>query len=154
MATENIETLFARYGPAYRWIVTLTGMTAAMTMILSSTMVNVAVPTIMGTFGVGQSEAQWMSTAFLAAMTASQLLGAWVISVLGPRGGYLGAVALFFVGSLIGAWAPNIDILILARTLQGLAAGVVQPLVMVTIFRAFPTQQRGLALSIYGMGIM
>lgn len=154
MATENIETLFARYGPAYRWIVTLTGMTAAMTMILSSTMVNVAVPTIMGTFGVGQSEAQWMSTAFLAAMTASQLLGAWVISVLGPRGGYLGAVALFFVGSLIGAWAPNIDILILARTLQGLAAGVVQPIVMVTIFRAFPTQQRGLALSIYGMGIM
>ena len=47
-------------------------------MILSSTMVNVAVPSIMGTYGVGQSEAQWMATAFLAAMTASQLLGAWV----------------------------------------------------------------------------
>ena len=154
MATENIDTLLARYGPAYRWIVTLTGMTAAMTMILSSTMVNVAVPTIMGTFGVGQSEAQWMSTAFLAAMTASQLLGAWVISVVGPRGGYLGAVALFFVGSLLGAGAPNIDVLILARTLQGLAAGIVQPIAMVTIFRVFPVQRRGLAMAIYGMGIM
>jgi EmrB/QacA subfamily drug resistance transporter len=154
LATENIETLRARYGPAYRWIVAMTGMTAAMTMILSSTMVNVAVPTIMGTFGVGQSEAQWMSTAFLAAMTASQLLGAWVTSILGPRGGYLAAVALFIVGSLIGAWAPNIDILIFARTLQGLAAGVVQPIAMVVIFRVFPTRQRGLALSIYGMGIM
>ena len=95
-----------------------------------------------------------MSTAFLAAMTASQLLGAWVISVFGPRGGYLGAVALFFIGSLLGAWAPNIDILIASRTLQGVAAGVVQPIVMVTIFRVFPTRQRGLALSIYGMGIM
>ena len=154
MATENIETLRARYGPAYKWIVALTGMTAAMTMILSSTMVNVAVPTIMGTFGVGQSEAQWMSTAFLAAMTASQLLGAWVISILGPRGGYIAAVALFIAGSLFGAWAPNIDILIFSRTLQGLAAGVVQPIAMVTIFRVFPTRQRGLALAIYGMGIM
>ncbi len=154
MATENTDTLRARYGPGYRWIVTLTGMTAAMTMILSSTMVNVAVPTIMGTFGVGQSEAQWMSTAFLAAMTASQLLGAWVISVLGPRGGYVAAVGLFIFGSLLGAGAPNIDILILARVLQGVAAGIVQPIAMVTIFRVFPTQQRGLALSIYGMGIM
>ena len=154
MATENIETLRARYGPGYRWIVALTGMTAAMTMILSSTMVNVAVPTIMGTFGVGQSEAQWMSTAFLAAMTASQLLGAWVISVFGPRGGYLGAVALFIFGSLLGAWAPNIDVLILARVIQGLAAGIVQPIAMVTIFRVFSAKQRGLALSIYGMGIM
>ncbi len=154
MATESIEALRARYGPMYRWIVALTGMTAAMTMILSSTMVNVAVPTIMGTFGVGQSEAQWMSTAFLAAMTASQLLGAWVTSILGPRGGYLAAVALFIVGSLVGAWAPNIDILIFSRVLQGLAAGVVQPIAMVTIFRVFPARQRGLALAIYGMGIM
>ena len=76
MAAESVETLLDRYGPAYQWLVTATGMTGAMVMILTSTMVNVAVPSIMGTFGVGQSEAQWMATAFLAAMTASQLLGA------------------------------------------------------------------------------
>ncbi|MDE0943192.1 MAG: DHA2 family efflux MFS transporter permease subunit, partial [Alphaproteobacteria bacterium] len=80
--------------------------------------------------------------------------GAWAISVVGPRGGYIGALALFIVGSLLGAVAPNIDTLIFARVLQGAAAGVVQPIVMVTIFRAFPIQQRGLALSLYGMGIM
>ena len=125
-----------------------------MTMILSSTMVNVAVPSIMGTYGVGQSQAQWMSTAFLSAMTASQLLGAWVTSIVGPRGGYIGAVALFIGGSLLGAAAPNMDMLIASRTLQGMAAGVVQPIAMVTIFRVFPTQQRGMALAVYGMGIM
>ena len=123
-------------------------------MILSSTMVNVAVPSIMGTYGVGQSEAQWMATAFLAAMTASQLLGAWVISVFGPRVGYIGSVVIFTVGSILGASAPNIDILILARVIQGFAAGVVQPLAMVTIFKVFPLEQRGLALSVYGGGIM
>lgn len=154
MAIESVDTLGARYGSAYRWVVTATGMMGAMVMILSSTMVNVAVPSIMGTFGVGQSDAQWMSTAFLAAMTASQLLGAWVISVFGPRVGYILAVSVFVLGSLLGAWAPNIDILILARVIQGFAAGVVQPLAMVTIFKVFPVEQRGLALSLYGGGIM
>lgn len=154
MNGESAEALLDRYGPAYRWIVTATGMMGAMVMILSSTMVNVAVPSIMGTFGVGQSEAQWMSTAFLAAMTASQLLGAWVISVFGPRVGYIGAVGVFVAGSFLGAWAPNIDLLILARVIQGFAAGVVQPLAMVTIFKVFPPERRGLALSLYGGGIM
>ncbi len=154
MAFESVETLFARYGPAYRWLVTTTGMTGAMVMILASTMVNVAVPAIMGTYGVGQDRAQWMATAFLATMTASQLLGAWVIAAMGPRVGYLASVVIFIVGSLICAFAPNIDILIFGRVVQGFAAGVVQPLAMVTIFRVFPTEQRGLALSVYAMGIM
>ena len=154
MPAESVTTLQNRYGPSYRWLVTATGMMGAMVMILSSTMVNVAVPSIMGTFGVGQSEAQWMSTAFLAAMTASQLLGAWVLSVFGPRVGYICAVGIFVAGSFLGAFAPNIDILIFSRVIQGFAAGVVQPLAMVTIFKVFPPEKRGLALSLYGGGIM
>ncbi len=154
MTGTSLEALSERYGTAYRWIVTFTGMIAAMTMILSSTMVNVAVPTIMGSYGVGQDEAQWMATAFLATMTASQLLGAWVISSFGHRAGYLGAVGIFIVGSFVCAWAPNIDILILGRVVQGFAAGIVQPLAMVMIFRVFPPERRGLAMSAYGMGIM
>jgi MFS transporter, DHA2 family, multidrug resistance protein len=154
VTSASIETLSERYGPSYRWILTTTGMIAAMTMILTSTMVNVAVPSIMGAYGVGQDEAQWMATAFLATMTASQLLGAWVIAAVGPRNGYLGSVVIFTIGSLIGAVAPNIDILILARVVQGFASGIVQPMAMVTIFRVFPPEQRGLALSVYSMGIM
>ena len=154
MATESVDTLFARFGPAYRWLVTLTGMMGAMVMILASTMANVAVPSIMGTFGVGQDQAQWMASAFLATMTASQLLGAWVIAAMGPRVGYLAAVAVFVAGSLLCAGAPTIDILIFGRVVQGFAAGIVQPIAMVVIFRAYPADQRGLAMSLYAMGIM
>ena len=154
MTHESVDTLFERYGSAYRWLVTLTGMMGAMVMILASTMANVAVPSIMGTFGVGQDQAQWMATAFLATMTASQLLGAWVISAVGARVGYLSAVGIFFVGSLICAGAPTIDILIFGRVVQGFAAGIVQPVAMVVIFKAYPADQRGLAMSLYAMGIM
>ena len=61
-----------------RWVVTATGMVASFTMVLSGTIVNVAVPDVMGTFGVGQGLAQFLATAYLATMTASQLLGAWI----------------------------------------------------------------------------
>jgi DHA2 family multidrug resistance protein len=151
---DNLEALAVRYGPAYKWIVTFTGMIAAMTTILSSTMVNVAVPSIMGSYGVGQDDAQWMATAFLATMTASQLLGAWVIAAIGHRAGYLGAVGIFIAGSFLCALAPNIDVLIAGRVVQGFAAGIVQPLAMVMMFRVFPPHKRGLAMSVYGMGIM
>jgi len=154
LATESVETLFARYGPSYRWLVTVTGMMGSMVMILASTMANVAVPSIMGTYGVGQDQAQWMASAFLATMTASQLLGAWIIAAMGARAGYLAAVAIFFVGSLICAGAPTIDILIFGRVVQGFAAGAVQPVTLVVIFRAYPADQRGLAMSLYAMGIM
>ena len=66
-----------------------------MVMILASTMANVAVPSIMGTYGVGQDQAQWLASAFLATMTASQLLGAWIIAAMGARVGYLAAVIVF-----------------------------------------------------------
>lgn len=154
LAVESVDTLFERYGPAYRMLVTMTGMMGAMVMILASTMANVAVPSIMGTFGVGQDQAQWMASSFLATMTASQLLGAWVMAAMGARVGYLASVAIFVVGSLICAWAPTIDIVIFGRVVQGFAAGIVQPVAMVTIFRAYPADQRGLAMSLYAMGIM
>jgi MFS family permease len=80
--SESIEALSARYGTSYRWLVTLTVMSGSVTFGLASSIVNVAVPTVMGAFGVGLDQAQWMATGFLAAMSASMLLSSWLIEVL------------------------------------------------------------------------
>ena len=79
--SESVDDLFARYGHRYRALVTITGMTASFTMVLMGTTVNVAVPNVMGGFGVGQDMAQFMATAFMVTMTASQLLNAWFIGI-------------------------------------------------------------------------
>ena len=70
----EIQAMIERFGPSYRWFVTAAGLTGAIAMILSATLVNVAVPSIMGAYGIGQDVAQWAATAFLATMVASQLL--------------------------------------------------------------------------------
>jgi MFS transporter, DHA2 family, multidrug resistance protein len=150
--SESIEALSARYGPSYRWLVTLTVMSGSVTFGLASSMVNVAVPAVMGAYGVGLDQAQWMATGFLAAMSASMLLSSWLIEVLGQRTGYILTLALFGVGSVLSATAPNIDTLIAGRILQGVASGIGQPLAMYSMFRVFPPERRGLAIGIYGLG--
>ena len=53
---ESIDTLFARYGPVYKWLATMTCMLGGMTAILASSTVNVAFPDIMGAFGIGRDQ--------------------------------------------------------------------------------------------------
>lgn len=151
---NTIDDYFARYGPSYRWIATVTVMLASITVVLSATIVNVAVPDVMGAFGVGLDQAQWMATAFLAAMTISQLLSAWTLDFLGMRLTFVIMLCVFALGAMIAASAGNIETLALGRTLQGVAAGVIQPVSMVVLALVFPPERRGFAMGIYSMGVV
>ena len=153
-APDGVEALFERYGPAYRWLATGAALVAAISVILSATIINVAVPEVMGAFGIDQTKAQWLSTGFLAAMTATMLLTDWADRAFGQRGSITMALILFTAGSVLGGMAPDEDVLILARVIQGAAAGIVQPLAMVIIFRVFPPEKRGTAMGIFGIGVV
>ena len=128
-------------------------MIGAMSMVLSATMVNVAIPSIMGAYGVGQDMAQWTATAFITTMVASQLLNTWMVQAFGQRGAYSITLIIFTIGALICVTSPTIELLIFGRILQGFSAGVIQPLVMATVISVFPENRRGLAMGLYGMGV-
>jgi len=130
LASTTVDGLLERYGPNYRWFVTLTAMIGNIALIFSSTIVNVAIPQIMGTFGVGQDKAQWLSTGFLVTMTVSMLLNSWATTTFGRRNTYMLAMAVFVFGSVLGGMSPTFDMLIFARLLQGTGAGLIQPLAL------------------------
>ncbi|MEE9317636.1 MAG: MFS transporter, partial [Rhodospirillales bacterium] len=115
MTSATVEQQAARFGPAYKWLVTIAGLLGAMSMILSATMVNVAVPSIMGAYGVGQDMAQWASTAFLATMVASQLLNTWMVNAFGQRLAFSITLVVFTLGAVICAASPTIEVLIIGR---------------------------------------
>ena len=127
MTYDSAEELGRRYGPSYRWLVTVTGMIGIIAMVLAMTTVNVAVPDVMGAFGIGQDQAQWMSSAYMATMTAGMLINAWLTGILGERRVFVGALFFFSLGALMGGTAPTEHWLILSRVLQGFSAGVAQP---------------------------
>ncbi|HTE35018.1 MAG TPA: DHA2 family efflux MFS transporter permease subunit [Reyranella sp.] len=154
MTYDSAEALSERYGPSYRWLVTITGMVGVVSMVLAMTTVNVAVPDVMGAFGIGQDKAQWMSSAYTATMTAGMLMNAWITGVLGERRTFVGALFFFSIGALLGGMASTEDTLIFARILQGFSAGVAQPLVMAIIFTVFPVERRGMAMGVFGLGVV
>lgn len=156
MATveAQVQALFALHGPRYRWLATITVMLGTMSVVLASTIINVAIPTIMTEFQLAQDQVHWLATGFLAAMTVGMLLNAWCTQRFGARGAYLLAMGLFVVVSVIGAVSEHFPLLVAARVGQGLLAGLIQPLAMITIFQVFPLNRRGQAMGIYGLGVV
>ncbi|BDG71186.1 DHA2 family efflux MFS transporter permease subunit [Roseomonas fluvialis] len=153
-AGPGIAELQARWGAPYRWLVTLAAMIGTVATILSATIVNVALPQVMGAFGIGQDHAQLIATAFLAAVTATMLLNGWLVDSFGCRLTYAAAIAMFVAGSIVSGSAPNEGVLIAGRVLQGAAAGMVQPLGMQIIFQVFPADRRGSAMGLYAVGVV
>ena len=154
MPSETAEVLAARYGPRLRLYATGTAMLGMVAAVLTTTIVNVAIPDIMGAFGIGQDRAQWLATGALAAMTVGMLTNAWLVRSFGERKTFIGALLLFTVALLMAGFSPNENVLILARILQGAVAGVLQPLSMYVLFRVFPPEKRGTAMGFFGMSVI
>ncbi|WP_296217674.1 DHA2 family efflux MFS transporter permease subunit [Pseudomonas sp. UBA2684] len=151
---HDLPALQARFGARYpRWLLGVL-MIGSMAMVLASTSINVALPAIMQDFSIGRPLAQWLSTGFLAAMTAGLLLAAWAQARLGARRTAQVGLWLFILSSLLALVAQTAWQLIALRIVQGLCAGIVQPLAMVLIFRVFADGGRGMALGLYGLGVM
>ena len=153
MSTE-IDHMLSRHGERYRWLVTVTAMVGTLSMSLSSTIINVALPRIMADFQIGHTDVQWLSTAFLASMTVGMLVNAWCLSRFGLKNTYRGALLVFLCASAAGGLAPSFETLIAVRAVQGLTAGLVQPLALLIIYRVFPIEQRGRSVGFYGMGVI
>jgi len=137
---------------AWAMIVVLAGGSVAT--MTAATIVNVALPSVIGGLGLGQEEAQWLSTAFLAASTGFMLVNTWAVARLGMRGSFAAAVGAFVAGSVMGAAAGELGWLIAGRILQGAAAGVVQPMAMLVIYRHVREGQRGLAIGLYSLCVI
>ncbi|MCB1683025.1 MAG: DHA2 family efflux MFS transporter permease subunit [Pseudomonadales bacterium] len=151
-ASPGFVTLYRQYGSNYRWWASLVGMIGSFATLLTSTIVNIAIPDIMGALGMTLEEAQWLATSFLAAGTVTMLMTAWFIRAYGIAATYVGAMVVFLAASAMGAIAESMEILLIARVIQGAAAGLSMPISMVVTAQVFPIQQRGFAMGIMGVG--
>lgn len=151
---QSITALRERYGERYRWLLLISVMVGTMASIMSSTIINVAIPDMSQHFAVGQDRAQWVSSAFMAAMTVSMLTTPWLLARYGYRRTYSGCMWLLLIGGLAGGLAQHFPLVLAARVAEGLAAGVVQPIPAIIILRAFEPHEQGRASGFFGMGVV
>ncbi|MDB5797974.1 MAG: putative drug resistance transporter EmrB/QacA subfamily [Paucimonas sp.] len=152
--STTLEDLKLRYGDRYKWLVLFSLMIGSMASILASTIVNVAVPDLSEHFGIDQGRAQWVSTAFMLAMTLSMLCTPWLLLRFGLRRTYAGAVLLLLCGGVVGGFSVNYPMLISMRVTEGLAAGVLQPIPAIFVLRAFDSSEHGRAMGVFGFGVV
>ena len=154
MTAQTSEELRERYGMRYKWLILATVMIGTMASILSSTIVNVAIPDLSRHFTLGQERAQWVSAGFMLAMTLSMLTTPWLLLRFGLRRTYTTAILLLLAGGVLGGFSVNYPMLLSMRVAEGLAAGVLQPIPAIVILRAFEPSEQGRAMGFFGFGVV
>lgn len=148
---RNPDSKYHPKSPYYKWFVLANVMLGTFMAVLDSTIVNVSLPKIMSSFGVGLSTIQWVITAYMLAMAAMLPTTGWLADKYGYKKVYFWGLFLFTFGSLLCGLSNDETNLILSRVIQGLGAGMIQPLGMAIITREFPPHQRGIALGFWSI---
>src|SRR5215218_3900318 len=113
---------------------------------VDATVVNVALPSIEDDLGGGLAGQQWTSNAYLVTLSSLLLIGGSLGDLFGERRVFALGVGGFGLTSLFCALAPTIELLVLARALQGVTGALLTPAALATIVTVFPPDERGKAV--------
>jgi EmrB/QacA subfamily drug resistance transporter len=105
---------------------------------LDALIVNVALPAIQSDFEVGEAGLQWVVTAYSLGMAIAMMSAGTAADIYGLRKLYLAGIALFTVASAACGLAFSLEVLNLARTLQGVAAAIANVTSLALVSAAFP----------------
>jgi len=137
-----------------RAIVAGSTMMATFLVILDVTIANVALDHMRGSLSAAVDEITWVLTSFLVANAISLPITGWLSDLLGRKRLFMLATVAFTLTSAAAGAAPSLTFMVIARFLQGLAGGPLVPLSQATMIETFPARQRGMAMAIWGIGIM
>jgi DHA2 family multidrug resistance protein len=119
--------------------------------VLDATIINVALPKIMASFGTDLDSIEWVITAYLLVFGVMLPTSGWVADHFGYKRTYFLALFVFTFGSFLCGMAWNENVLIFFRIIQAIGAGFLMPVGMAIVMREFPLQQRGMALGFWSI---
>ncbi len=141
-------------GETHPWIIAFTVMLAIFMEVLDTSVANVALPHIAGNLSAGVDESTWVLTSYLVSNAIVLPLTGWFSSLFGRKRFYMTCVAIFTLSSLLCGLAPSLGLLVFFRILQGAGGGALQPISQAILLESFPKEKRGMAMAIFGMGVV
>ena len=143
----------AARSPSNKWVIASTVLLGSFVSVMDISIVNVATPQMLGTFGVSLDEITWVSVAYSIAEILLVTMAAWWSARLGRKRFYLLSFGLFTAASVLCGSARSLEMMILARLLQGIGGGGLIPLSQAIMLETFPEDERGMAMALYSMGV-
>jgi DHA2 family multidrug resistance protein len=129
-------------------------MLATVMEVLDTSVANVALPHISGNLSATTEEATWVLTSYLISNAIILPATSWIGKFIGRKRFLIICIVLFTLASALCGAAPNLQILIIARVLQGMGGGALQPIAQAVLLESFPPSRRGAAMALYGMGVV
>lgn len=134
-------------------MITIAVMLPTFVEVLNSSIANVALKTIAGSFSISDDESLWIVTMFLIASSILLPATDWCCQVFGRKKFLLFCVSLFGISSMICGFAPNFEIMIFGRICQGLGGGCLLPLSQAILLESYPKNRQGEAMAIFSTGV-
>ena len=152
MSAENLEL---EWKPkASLALITIAVMLATFVEVLNTSIANVALKYMAGSFSISNDESLWIVTIFLIACSILLPATDWCCSVFGRKKFFLFCIALFGISATVCGFAPNFEVMIIGRIFQGLGGGCLIPLSQAILLESYPKAEQPKAMSIFSSGIV
>ena len=129
-------------------------MLATILEILDTSIVNVALPSMMGNLGATVDEISWVVTSYIIANVIVIPMTSWLSARFGRRRYFVGSILLFTGASALCGLARTLPELVVFRVIQGIGGGALLATAQTIIVETFPPQRQGTGQAIFGMGAM
>ena len=120
----------------------------------SETSLNIALPQLMAQLNVSTATIQWLVTGYMLMVGVVLPLSSLITKWFTTRQVILFALIDFAVGAIISASAPGFGVLLFGRMIQGIATGLILPLMFTVAMQIFPPYKLGAAMGMVGLVIM
>ncbi len=137
-----------------KWLVAASVMLGTFLSVMDATVVNVAMPHMMGSLGEDLLTITWVSTAYSIAEIIMVTMAAWFTALLGRKRLFLASMFLFIVGSVLAGTSRTFGQLIFYRVIQGIGGGSLIPCSQAIARETFPPAEQGMAMAIFSMGVI
>jgi DHA2 family multidrug resistance protein len=141
-------------GAANKWIITITVILASMIELIDTSIVNVALPQMMGNLGATLDQIAWVVTGYVVANVIVIPMTAFLAALFGRRNYFAGSIILFTIASFFCGHATGLWELVIFRFIQGMGGGAMLSTSQAILVEAFPPEQLGLANGLFGLGVV
>src|SRR5258706_8548813 len=138
----------------FRYLIAITVSLASVLELLDTSIVNVAIPHMMGNLGATLDQIAWVSTGYIVANVIILPITGWLSAYFGRRRYFAGSIALFTVASFMCGNAGTLGALVFWRIIQGLGGGALLSTSQAILYEEFPSVEFGTAMAIFGVGVM
>jgi DHA2 family multidrug resistance protein len=144
----------ATYNVRHRAMITVSAIGATLLQSLDQTIANVALPYMQGSFSASYDEITWVLTSYITAAAIMTAPVGWMSTRFGRKPLYIVCIIGFTIASMLCGAAQSLAQIVAFRLLQGVFSAALVPLSQATLLDIYPTERRGFAMAIWGMGVM